>query len=223
MLENFLIKVGELTFWLALLAGLVGLVRYGRLPHSLRIVALLAIFDALMELSASILQGLHLPNLFLAPFILVGELVFAGLAYRWALQSPAFNRALPWLLGLFCTYALIESLLRLNATRYLVPLQIIGNLLQIGLAGLYFQKLLNELRVERLQADPFFWLSAALALYGLGNLFISLSSNYLLAHCSLPLQGIIFWGVRNGFNIQLYLAYCLALCLRPPQAQPLGV
>ena len=222
MLRTFLHSLSNITVGLALLAGLIGLVRYRQLPPSLRTVALLAIFDVLMELAVLSLSSLHIPNLFLAPLALVGEIVFAALAYRRALQSSAFNRVLPWLLGLFCLYALFESLLWLSATRYLVPLQLIGNLLQLSLAGLYFQKLLNELRVERLQADPFFWLSVALAVYGLGNLFISLSSNYLLTHCSLPVQAIIFLGVRNGFNILLYLAYCLAQCLRPPQAKSLS-
>ncbi|RZK91856.1 MAG: hypothetical protein EOO62_33925 [Hymenobacter sp.] len=211
------------TLGLALVAGLLGLVRYRRLGPALRGVAQLAIFDALMELIFSTLANvIRVHNLFMAPVVLVGEVVLVALAYRRALQSAAFSRALPWVLGLFSAYALAESLLRLSATRHLVSLEIIGNLLQISLAGLYFQKLLNELRVEHLRADPFFWLSAALAVYGLGNLFISLSSNYLLTHCSSQLQAIVFWGVRNVFNILLYAAYCLALGRRPPPAQPLG-
>lgn len=216
-------KLSDLGVSLAIIAGLVGLVRYRWLSPSLRLVALLAIFDALAELAISLLVSLyHTPNLSLVPFIIVGEVMLAALAYRQALQSAAFDRALPWLLGLFGTYALLENLLRLSATRHLVPLEISSNLLQLSLAGLYFQKLLNELQVKRLWADPFFWLSVALAVYGLGNLLISLSSNYVLTHCSIQLQRLILLGVRNTFNILLYLTYCLALCLRPPRAQPLG-
>jgi hypothetical protein len=216
--------LSDLNLLLAVIAGLVGLVRYRLVAPSLRLVALLAIFDALAELTFFLIGTLlHTPNLFMAPLIIVGEVLLAALAYGRALQSAAFNKALPWLLGLFGTYALVESLLRLSATRHLVSLEIISNLLQLGLAGLYFQKLLNELRVKRLWADPFFWLSAALAVYGLGNLLISLSSNYVLTHCSLQLQRIILLGVRNTFNIQLYLAYCLALCLRPLRAKSLSV
>lgn len=216
--------LGNLNLLLAVVAGLLGLVRYRGLVPSLRLVALLAIFDALAELIFLLIGTLlHTPNLFIAPFIIVGEVMLAALAYRQALQSAAFNRALPWLLGLLGTYVLLESLLRLSATRHLVSLEIISNLLQLSLAGLYFQKLLNELRIKHLWTDPFFWLSVALAVYGLGNLLISLSSNYVLTHCSLQLQRIILLGVHNTFNILLYLAYCLALCLRPPQAKPLSV
>jgi hypothetical protein len=210
----------SITLGMALVAGLLGLVRYRRLGPSLRGVALLALFDALMESIISVLANvLHVHNLFMAPLVVVGEVALAALAYQWALQLAAFSRALPWVLGFFSAYALASSALWLSDTHYLVPMEIIANLVQLSLAGLYFHKLLSELQVKRLQADPFFWLSVGMAVYGLGNLFISLSSNYVLAHCSMRLQEIIFWGVRNVFNIQLYLAYCLALVLRPPRAQ----
>ena len=176
--------LSDLTVSLAIIAGLIGLVRYRWLVPSLRLVALLAIFDALAELTISSLTNLlRTPNLFIVPFVIVGEVVLAALAYRQALQSASFSRALPWLLGLFGTYALLERLLQLSATRHLVSLEIISNLLQLSLTGLYFQKLLNELQVKRLWADPFFWLSVALAVYGLGNLLISLSRcAYALLH-----------------------------------------
>jgi hypothetical protein len=35
-------------------------------------------------------------------------------------------------------------------------------------------------------------------------------------------QRLILIGLHNVFNIQLYIAYCVALVLRPPRAQPLG-
>jgi hypothetical protein len=53
---------------------------------------------------------------------------------------------------------------------------------------------------------------------GLGNLLISLFSNYLLTHCSLQLQLIILLGVRNVFNVILYISYDIALWLRPQKA-----
>jgi hypothetical protein len=218
-LKTFYHLLNILTFGLAIGAGLLALVRYRRLAPSLRGLAWLAVFDALSEIIGWFTGTvLHTPNLFMVPVVVVGEVVFAALAYRRALQSAAFSRALPWLLGLLISYALAASLLRLSATRHLVSLEIIANLLQLGLAGLYFQKLLNELHVERLRTDPFFWLSVGLAAYALGHLLISLSGNYLLMHCSVMLQQLILLGLHNVLNVQLYFAYCLALALRPPQA-----
>ena len=224
MLKEYFQNFIFFTIGLVIVASLIGLARYRRLPTSLRYLALLACFDTLMELTTSFIltivrETLGIKsNLFLFPFIAIGELVLLALAYREVLQSVAFRKAMPWLLGLFSTYALFTSFSQFGTARYAVGLSVIVNLLMLGLAGLYFYKLLDELQVERLRTDPFFWLSAGLAVYGLGNLLISLSSNYLIAHYSVQLQYIILWGVRNLFNVQLYICYCLALWIAPLKA-----
>lgn len=224
MLKAYLDDFILLTIGLAILASLIGLVRYRQLPLSLRYLALLACFDVLMELTGKFMHDvLRLKSiLFLFPFVFIGELVLLGLTYRQVLQSTAFSRALPWLLGLFSAYALFVSFSQFGMARYAVGLATFVNLLMLGLAGLYFRKLLDELQVERLRHDPFFWVSVGLAVYGLGNLLISLFYNYLLAHCSVQLQLIILVGLRNLFNVTLYLSYCWALWIAPPKG-PLGV
>lgn len=217
-LEDFIL----LTIGLAILAGVIGLVRYRRLPLSLRYLALLACFDVSMELTSKVLRDILKlkTNLFLFPFVAIGELVLLGLVYRQALQSAAFSRALPWLLGLFSAYALFVSFSQFGVAHYAVGVATLANLIMLGLAGLYFRKLLNELQEQELRHDSLFWLSAGLAVYGLGNLLISLSYNYLVAHYSEQLQLFVLWGVRNLFNVLLYLAYCWALWIAPPKGLP---
>jgi hypothetical protein len=226
MPQEFLLYFARLAIAPVLIASVIGLVRYRQLILSLRYLTLLACFDSLMELTTSLLQsnfghkvlGLT-SNLFLFPFISIGEIVLLTLVYRQVLQSAAFSKVLPWLLGLFTAYALVTSFSQFGLARYAVGLAIVVNLLMLGLAGLYFRKLLNELQVEQLLRDPFFWISVGLAVYGLGNLLISLFSNYIITHCSIQLQFIIMWGVRNVFNYLLYASYCVALWLAPAQGR----
>lgn len=219
MLKDYLQLFAQLSIGPVIIASLLGLTRYRRLPPSLRYLTLLACFDVLMELIGWLvprLPGIH-SNLFLIPFIIIGELTLQALSYRQVLQSAAFTKALPWLLGLFSAYALVVSFSQLGLVRHAISLEIIVDLLMIGLAGLYFRKLLNELHIDRLRYAPFFWVSVGLVVNGLGNLLISLFSNYLLTHYSVQLQLIVMWGVRNLFNVALYLSYCVALWLRPQQ------
>jgi len=205
---------------LAILASLIGLARYRQLPLSLRYLTLLACFDSVMELTAKLVHDvLHLKNnLFLFPIISIGEIVLLALTYRQVLQSAIFNKIAPWLLGLFTAYALVVSFTQFGIARYAVGLATIMNLLLLGIAGFYFNKLLNELHVEQPLRDPFFWVSAGLAVYGMGNLLIYLFSNYLITRCSIQLQFLVLWGVRNLFNAALYLAYCWALWIAPPKS-----
>ncbi len=223
MFDSLLSGIIWLPVGMVLITSVVGMVRYRQLPLSLRYLALLACFDALLEIVCSIFFNiLHVSNLFLFPFITVGELTLLALAYRQALQSAALNRVMPWVLGLFSAYALLENLLHLHTIHYATSLGIISDLLNIALAGLYFRKLLNELQVERLRLDPFFWVSVALVVHGLGDLLIALFSNYLIAHSSLLLQKIVILGVRNIFNFLLYVSYFLALAMRPPKSASHG-
>lgn len=214
MLKEVLRIFAELTIGPVVIASIIGLVRYKRLPLSLRYLTLLACFDVVMELTSMFVGSLR-SNLFLLPTIAIGEVSLLALAYRSVLQSSAFAKALPWVLGLFSGYALFISFSQFGIVGHAVGLEIIGDLLTIGIAGLYFRRLLNELHIEQPRQDPFFWVSAGLVVHGLGNLLISLFSNYLLTHYSVQFQLIIMWGVRNLFNVLLYIAYCLALWLRP--------
>lgn len=203
-----------------LAAGLSGLVRFRQLPLGLRYVAVLAGFDTAMELTTLVLiEVVHLKsNLFLGPLVAVGEVALLGLAYREVLQSAPLNRLMPWVVGLFGLYALVDALVGLGVVRYAAGVQITADLLQLGLAMLYFWKLLSELHVEHLRREPFFWISTGLVVYVLGDLFITLVSNYLLAHYSHGLQLTVILVIRPLFVITLYCAYSLALWMRPQKS-----
>lgn len=151
-----------LTAWMlrgvGIVAGFSGFIRFRRLPLSLRYIALLAGFDMVMDWTLkALIEVVHLKsNLFLIPFIVSGEVILLSLAYREVLQSATFNRLMPWMVGLFGAYALVDAFIGFGVVRFAIGVEIIADLLQFGLAMLYFWKLLSELRVEHLRADPFF-------------------------------------------------------------------
>lgn len=210
--------VAELTTYLAVVVALVSIWRYRQLTPALRFIALLTCFDAATELVAAVLHHLGLPNLFLYPISLGGEALLLTLAYRQILTSLYVKRTVAAVLTAYLLFTLVETWLKLGSIQYFVTVQVVSNLYILGLAALYFQVLLNELQVEHLRHDPFFWLSTGLIIYALGNLLIALSSDYMHTHYSPHLQGLIQHGVRNFFNIELYAAYLVALLLRPPVA-----
>lgn len=193
-----------------------GLARFRRLSPSLRALALLACFETVAELASLALWHLQKPNLFLIPLIMVGEVGLQALLYARALQSRRFWRVAPWAVGLVAVYALLDSLLVPGSVRYRPSVQVLGALLPLGLAGLYFRKLLNELQVTRLERDPLFWVSAGLAIASLGDLLIALFSSYLSNNYSAQLN-ITIWSVHAWLVGFLYCTYCLALWMRPPK------
>lgn len=215
---------GQLTVWSVILAAVVGLSRFRLLLPGLRYLALLACFDVLMELVVMAIRPiLHLnSNLFMFPLVSMGEVGLLALVYREALQSAPFSRVMPWVVGAFSLYALLDCWVELHRVQYPTAIQITADLLQLSLAMLYFWKLLRELRVEQLQRDPFFWVSVGLVVFVLGDLLIMLFSNYLLAHYSLGLQRLMLVVVRPCFLLVLYWCYCLALWMRPLKVNSLS-
>jgi hypothetical protein len=210
-----------LSWWftvaIIVLASLRGFSRFRALPLSLRYLTLFTAFETFIELlSKAVVRLLHLKsNLFLIPLDAIGTVGLLALAYGQELQSAAVTRALPWVLGLFGSYVLLDTLSGLGTVRFAPSVQVISNLLLLSLAGLYFQKLLNDLRVQRLRHEPFFWMSVGTVIYALGALQIALFSNYLLHHSSLELHLFIINVVHLALLFTFYGGCCLALWMRP--------
>ena len=212
-----MIWIHHFTVILAVVCALAGIWRYWQLTSAMRFIALLVCFDATTEITAVVLNIFLPSTLFIFPISLAGEALFLTLAYRRVLASPILGKTLPGILGAYLVFILTQAWLKLGTPQYFVAAQVVSNLLMLGLAVLYFRKLLNELHVETLSHDPFFWVSVGLAVYTLGNLFIALSSDYVMAHYSTEIQRLVLLGVRNFFNIELYALYLVALWMRPPK------
>jgi hypothetical protein len=203
----------RLTLVPVVVAGVIGFVRFRHLPKNMRYLTGLIGFVLPLNLVGLLLMLQQRSNLFLMPIYAVGEFCLLTLVYCQTLQSPAFTRAMPWLAGGFAAYVSLDSLFSSVLTRFRPGQQIIQDLLVLLLVGLYFRKLLHELRVKHLRREPMFWVSAGLFIYYLGYLQIALFSNYLL-HYSNQLNMTV-WAVHSLLFIILYVCYSLALWLSP--------
>lgn len=202
----------RLTFVPMVVAGVIGLVRFRHLPLNMRYLTVLIGFVLPLNLLGFVLLSQHRSNLFLMPVYAVGELWLLALVYQHTLHWPAFSRAVPWLVGGFAAYALFDSLAAGHRAGFRPGQQVVQSLLLLTFVGLYFRKLLRELRVEHLRREPMFWVSAGLVIYYLGYLQIAIFSNYLLRYYSQQLNANV-WMVHSLLFIILYACYCLALCL----------
>jgi hypothetical protein len=203
---------------LAIVASIWGIMHFRQLPPSLRALTLLVCFDAVMESIVLLLLYLKIPNLFLFPVVIVGEAGLMLLLYVRALQADKLRRLAPWVFGLLVTYSLLDSILIPGTIRFRPSLQVMSDILSLSLGGLYFRKQLNELQVVRLEREPLFWISAGLVLTSLGNLLISLFSNYLLHNYSQQFN-IYVWHIHTVLVGLLYGCYCVALWLASAQGR----
>ncbi|MVN78096.1 hypothetical protein GO988_17335 [Hymenobacter sp. HMF4947] len=203
----------RLTLVPVFVATLIGGVQFRRLQPSLRYLAAGLIgFILPMEVLGLAMLLQHRNNLFLMPIYTVGEFGLLAIVYCHALQSVPFTRLLPWLIGSFAAYAIIDSLSN-NVMLFRPGQQIVQSVLILGLVGLYFRKLLQELTITRLEREPMFWVSTGLMIYFMGYLQIALFSNYLLRYSDQLNMNI--WGLHSLLFMLLYCCYSIALWMRP--------
>jgi hypothetical protein len=208
-----LIEPGLLLLSIVAAAAGAG-VRYRYLPPNLRALAWLTWFELPLEVVATGLGMWHRNNLFIMPFYTVGELGLLALVYGRTLQSEAFGRVMPWLVAAFATYVLADDLLAPDLSWFKPAQQVTQSLLILGMVGLYFRELLQELHVPHLEREPLFWVSTGLALYFLGYVLIALFSNYMLKHYSMQFNKDI-WAIHFGLSLVLHSCYAWALWQRP--------
>jgi ABC-type bacteriocin/lantibiotic exporter with double-glycine peptidase domain len=133
--------------------------------------------------------------------------------YRLALRPSAVSRLLPAVVAVFAlaslfSYANPASLYEFNSVQRFAE-----SLLIIGLVLLYFYKVIRELVIVHLEREPLFWVSVGLLLYFSGNVFIFVSSNYVLQHSkSLSLR---LWNIHELLYMVLYGLYAWALWMKP--------
>ena len=195
-------------------AALISLVRFRYLPVDLRFLTGIVALEVVSEIVAFILHHYHQPHLFIGPIFAAGELWLLSRVYDKTLQYPAFSRVRPWLAGTFVAYCAGEGLIFPEAARFKPLLLLVESLLILAMVGLYFRKLLHELRVTRLDREPMFWVSVGLVINHLGKSQIYLFSNFLLSHYSTQLN-LNIWAIHAILLVVLYSCYLVALWIRP--------
>lgn len=210
MLNILLGLLSKLSLGLLIVASLVGLLRFRQLSAGLRYLAALTWLYLLVEGGALLLSKLKTPNLFLIPLVVVGEFWLLTMVFKHALRWPAFTRFVPWVTGLLTAYVLLDSAFAFEAARFKPSVLVLSTLFTLTLAGLYFRKLLHELQVNTLRREPMFWVATALMISALGELLISLFSNYILTNYS-PQVGIYVWAIHTLLGLVVYSCYGWAL------------
>lgn len=194
------------------LATVLSLLRFHHLSRTMRYLAMLLWWMMATEVVSRVLWYHHAPNLFLRPIYNTGECVLLVLLYSQALQSRKLTYFLYALGSLFCAYSLLDALV-LNKGLSFRPLPEAGRiLLLLLLVSLYFRKLLNELRIQRLELDPMFITSLGLVVDALGTALILLLSDYLLRHASKSFNATV-WAIHAFLLAFLTSCYGLAIFL----------
>lgn len=151
-------------------------------------------------------------NLFLVHISTVISFILISQIYRRELTTLVARKNFNLLIIGFTVYAVLNSIFVEPITQFNDIARTVSGLFIISFTLLYFYKLLQELKVQRLEKEPMFWLSTGLLLYFSASLFIFLFGNYIRPSVKLSFT---FWGIHAIVNILLCVFYAIALWIKP--------
>lgn len=191
---------------------LFAVMRFKKMEHAWRSLALLIFFDFLVEAISHVLYFLQISNHFLWPIFILIEFTLLARIYKSEFKKMAIGRFIPIVTLLFITYVIADWLMAPKDDLSAIPHFIEGVLILLLVLS-YYYKNLNSLIDTQLERQPMFWLSTGLFIYFSANSVIFIFSNYIQM-LSLQFFNLI-WFTHSIFNILLYIFYTLTVCLIP--------
>ena len=185
---------------------------YVHKPH--RFLCILIFFALFIETVSRVLWFFKTSNLFLWPIYITIEFSLLLWIYSLILENNFLTKTRRWLLAVFLGLILTrafyqsgESVLIDNSGR------LIESALIIYFVLAYYYKIFQELKIQTLWRDSFFWVSSGLLLFFSGNFLIFVFLNFILLY-STKLNDQI-WVIHAFLNYLLYSVYTFALWISP--------
>jgi hypothetical protein len=184
--------------------------RWPRLPATMRLMTGYLVFTELILLTSSLLE-LYRPEWSSSIWhllTLVQTLLFFRIYYL-TLTSHVIRRLLQVIAVLFTGFALFDSFYLEGLHQMNSYTHVVQSALLIGLALLYFEQLLNDLHIIRLEQDPLFLVSTAVVLYFSGTVLLYVFVNKLSSPADRASHQVIYT-LNAMVNLIQYLLFGLA-------------
>ena len=193
---------------------LVGCLTFSWHSNIQRMLFVLIIVTGISESISKILWYQKLNNLPVFHFFAVIEFAVFLLIYEKAYGAKVSN-ANPFRLGIYAmvVFALLNAIFFQQLTEFNSNVITVSAATMTILSLLYFYKLLKEVSHVSLESQPIFWINVGVLIYFSSSLVFFLASNSL-AGKSLDIRGIV-WGTHAIFNVFHYIAFSIALWVKP--------
>ncbi|MCF0072487.1 hypothetical protein LZD49_18545 [Dyadobacter sp. CY261] len=198
------------TYLPVLVAAVMAFIRYRKARSPVKLLCTLIFFALLIESISRVLWFFKTSNLFLWPVYVIVEFGLLLWMYSLVLEQKWLTNARSWLLAVFVGIILIREVGQSGQSVWIDNAgRSIESAVVIFLALAYFYKVFQELKVQNLLLEPFFWVSAGLLLFFSGNFLIFVFMNFILLY-SKNLNDQI-WVIHALMNYMLYITYTVAL------------
>jgi hypothetical protein len=202
------------TYLPVLVSAVMAAIRFKSTDKPRRLLCLLIFFAFLVESISRVFWFYKTSNLFLWPIYIITEFGLLLWMYSLVLENNFLVKARLWIWLAFLGLTISRFI---NQSGQSILIDNLGRLIESALviffALAYYFKLFQELKVQTLWLDPFFWISGGLLLFFSGSFLIFIFINFILLY-SQSLNDQV-WIIHAFLNYLLYSIYTFALWLSP--------
>lgn len=195
------------------LALLIGIIRYRKLGSDQRLLVLLLIITAIVELTSRILWTLKANNMPLFHVFAIVEVLILLSIYRLNFDSPPIKNTIQYVKIALGVFAVINVAFLQKLTTFNSNALTLNSVVLICCGVGYFYQLLRNITIEHLEKNPMFWINVGVLVYFSSSIILFHVSNRLIPE-DLVTRGVA-WGIHAIFNAFHYLAFAIALWMKP--------
>ncbi|MBL7826372.1 MAG: hypothetical protein JNJ57_07060 [Saprospiraceae bacterium] len=191
----------------------IAAVRFFRHTPATRIVAGLIVVACAIQWLASVMTARKMNNLKLLHLYTILEFAIITWYFSETLKG-VFKRRFFWLVGIgFAALSILNSLFLQDLQHFNTYARSLEGILVITYCLIWYFRTLSEMKVERLQDDPVFWINTGFLLYFSGGVLLFSVSNYILElNRSLNLY---VWAFHGLFTTIMYTLIAIGLWKLP--------
>ncbi|MGB3467946.1 MAG: hypothetical protein WBA74_21855 [Cyclobacteriaceae bacterium] len=208
---NQILLIPYIFIGVSLIAGLLTYQRHDKIQ---RLVFVLVAITAATEILSKILWYRKINNLAVFHIYAVIEFMMIMLIYEKAFKVQEHRFSLFRIgIGSMILFAIFNTLFLQSLYQFNSNVITVSALILTLLSLLYFYKLLKEISHISLERQPIFWINVGILIYFSSSLVFFLASNSLAGQ-SIKIRGIA-WGMHAIFNVFHYIAFSIALWVKP--------
>lgn len=197
-----------------ILSGIViGLFRSKKLGMVQRLLVLMLIITGLVEVVSEVLWRNGVNNYALFHIYAILEFSVLMLIYRSTFKEQLIRKSLKAAIFVFVVFGAVNALFFQSLQEPNTHVITTSSILLVGLSVWFLFRVLNDMRYDRLEKSAMFWINIGVFTY-FSSSFVLFNFGEELVPYSIE-STINVWTLHIFFNVLHYIAYCIALWMKP--------
>lgn len=196
------------------LTAVFSLFFFKKLGEEIKILSFWVCFKVILEVLLLVAANNDLSTLALMHFYVPIEFCFLAFMFAKVSKTYISEKIYYYAMAVFLIFSLLNVIFFEPLTTPNTLGRALESILVMSFCFIYFAQLLSQLSVERLDKDPFFWISCALLLFFTANIFKFLVVSFFQEPANFS---YFFEILLNFLNVLCNLAFCLAIWLSSRQ------